>query len=358
MARYLVNQLQLPYLRLVLADSRFFSEQGHPGQKVLAEIVHLSHSSEVPESPQALKNNRFYTLLIQLVGDCIEAERIYDFDFHRQLAEMIAIREAQRQQLKVRSQLFEDSEAGVAQTQVARDAVDQLLESRLMQFDLAEDIDISVLEDVSHVLYKAALMEGVNSIVWKSSVMLLDRLIKSLMPASQVKSRRSFIRQIGKLLPDLREAFEGIGVESAALLQFFKVLESNHTKIIVAVDPTTMDENDELYDEAMAETLSAADLSMVSTHAAAAIQSVAQLAVGTWVNWQRTDSLRRCQVVAYIRHADKYIFTSRSGDKVGELSGAELAHMLDTGDVVILKSGPAFRSALETVIGDIREQGH
>ncbi|CAA0083450.1 Uncharacterised protein [BD1-7 clade bacterium] len=355
--RYLINQLQLPYLRLVLADSGFFAEQGHPAQKLLAEIVNLTHTWQVPKDVMDFHANRFYCLLSDLVRACVEAERIYNFDFHKQLAEFIALREAQRQQMQTRSQWLQDSESEAAHAQAARDAVDALLESRLSLVSLAERVDASVLEDFSNVLYKAALSEGLDSHSWRNAIALLDRLLNSLRPAVDYQSRPQFLRMVRNLLPDLRMSYETIGVEPQAMLEHFKTLEKNHKTIVI--DIVLMNGAEADVDDlqlSVAQPPESADQSSSVAEVTGDTAHDMIFSIGTWLNWQRGDTVRRCQVAAYIKHADKYILTSRSGDRIGDLLGVELHRLVASGDVMVVKSGPAFESSLEHVIGDMREQ--
>ncbi len=86
---------------------------------------------------------------------------------------------------------------------------------------------------------------------------------------------------------------------------------------------------------------------------------VDRLSVGIWVEFQGEDDLTtRCKLAAKINAIDKYIFVNRQGVKVVEKTKMGLAKELRDGTVNFINDGALFSRALESVIGNLRENQH
>lgn len=82
-----------------------------------------------------------------------------------------------------------------------------------------------------------------------------------------------------------------------------------------------------------------------------------QLTVGTWLEMEDAGGNPvRCRLAAYIKPTQKYIFVNRSGVKVAETSLGELAEALSEGSMSVMDDSQLFDRALESVIGDLRQQ--
>jgi len=79
--------------------------------------------------------------------------------------------------------------------------------------------------------------------------------------------------------------------------------------------------------------------------------------VGIWLEFSgetKSQSVR-CKLAAKVNALDKYIFINRQGVKVLEKSRSGLAQELKDRTVKIITDGHLFSRALESVIGDLRE---
>ena len=86
------------------------------------------------------------------------------------------------------------------------------------------------------------------------------------------------------------------------------------------------------------------------------LQQVDSLQVGMWVEFAgEDDSNTRCKLAAKINAIDKFIFVNRQGVKVVEKTKMGLARELRDGTVSIVSDGLLFSRALESVIGNLRD---
>lgn len=86
----------------------------------------------------------------------------------------------------------------------------------------------------------------------------------------------------------------------------------------------------------------------------ATIEMVESLRVGSWLEFHEDGKVVRCKLAALIRVTGKYIFVDRSGIKVADKNKAELLTMAQQGLISMLNDGLLFDRALESVIGNLR----
>ena len=89
------------------------------------------------------------------------------------------------------------------------------------------------------------------------------------------------------------------------------------------------------------------------------ISQVDSLNAGMWVEFAGEEEQNtRCKLAAKINAIDKFIFVNRQGVKVVEKTKNGLAQELKDGTVKIISDGLLFSRALESVIGNLRENSH
>ena len=88
---------------------------------------------------------------------------------------------------------------------------------------------------------------------------------------------------------------------------------------------------------------------------AACIEMIESLRVGSWLEFHDEEKVVRCKLAAVIRVTGKYIFVDRSGIKIADKNKSEILEMAQKGLVNILNDGLLFDRALESVIGNLRD---
>lgn len=88
---------------------------------------------------------------------------------------------------------------------------------------------------------------------------------------------------------------------------------------------------------------------------AASVEMIESLRVGSWLEFHEAGKVVRCKLAALIRVTGKYIFVDRSGIKIADKNKSELLEMAQLGLVNILNDGLLFDRALESVIGNLRD---
>ncbi|MBU3070280.1 DUF1631 domain-containing protein [Aestuariicella sp. G3-2] len=85
-------------------------------------------------------------------------------------------------------------------------------------------------------------------------------------------------------------------------------------------------------------------------------QQIAQLNVGAWLKWQRTETQTvEIKLSVKLQNSDKYIFTDRLGQRIADYSLTQLVELMAQKQITILSQGENFESSLEKVVRGLRK---
>ncbi|MFL0796844.1 MAG: DUF1631 domain-containing protein [Cellvibrionaceae bacterium] len=427
--KQLLGRLQLPLIRVALADKGFFDKDGHPARRLLNEMANMALGWEKEED---LAEDKFYQT-VQGVVESIASHEGEDAEFYtQQLNDLMAFSTREQRRAQVMERRLLDAERGKAQSQEARNVVNIEIEGVLLDATLPEDGESILREAWANVMFLQYLREGPESKAWESTIKTARELVVSLQPPQNREERQKLIKLIPGLLKQLRTGLEEISFNPFDMKELFEKLEKLHltnlraplpekapvaekvtsieqatpdvergsvqkakvaeSKIVVkstveantqeTVDKAVADEAKETANEAtsqkpentipepVAEELENAAvvasseaayedaLGVIADSDLSRYRNLAsQLTVGTWLQMEDAGGNPiRCRLAAYIKPTKKYIFVNRAGVKVAETSLDELAEALAEGSMSVMDDSQLFDRALESVIGDLRQQ--
>lgn len=160
---------------------------------------------------------------------------------------------------------------------------------------------------------------------------------------SMAKSMDSFLDDVDSILDGVTDS-EGLSDKPEPLVQAEAISESHPILESAAEESAVSD--DHVSEPTQREALVADDVS---------IDMIESLRVGSWLEFHEAGKIVRCKLAALIRVTGKYIFVDRSGIKIADKSKTELLEMAQQGMVNILNDGLLFDRALESVIGNLRD---
>src|SRR5690606_22070048 len=131
--------------------------------------------------------------------------------FSELLADFLAFTGDERRRSELLEQRTRDAEEGRAKAEVARQAVEQALNERLLGKTLPEVVVRLLQEAWSKVLLLTCLKHGTQSQQWDDALTTMDELIWSVTPHADEASRAKLLELVPSLLKSLRE-----GLVSAA----------------------------------------------------------------------------------------------------------------------------------------------
>jgi hypothetical protein len=392
----LIGRLQIPMLKVAVQDKTFFSRGSHPARRLLNEIATaaLGWSAQGDEQRDALYQ-RIEQVVQRLLNDFTDDPAI----FSDVLAEFLAFTGDEKRRSELLEQRTRDAEEGRAKAELARQQVEQALNSRLLGKTLPEVVVRLLQEGWSKVLQLTCLKHGAESAEWEAALTVMDDLVWSVEPHESPDDRLRLLELVPSLLKSLRDGLSSAAIDPFVTSEFFSKLEAVHVQVFqrfkreVAEEqavPAEVEQSAEATDEVVAELGQGPLLELPPQEAEVdapamvevveeiillapgesrpqepeaslpdddeALEKVDGLRVGSWVEIQEDEEHKlRCKLAAIIKPTGKYIFVNRTGMKVMEKSRMGLAVEFRRGAIRLLDDALLFDRALESVIGNLRK---
>ncbi len=409
-----ISRLQIPLLKVALADKTFFSHGGHPARRLLNEMASLALGWQESDAGGA-------PLLKQITATVDQVLEAYESDssvFADLLANLVSFSTKEARRAAILEQRIVDAESGKAKSENARNEVNAALEAVVGGAVLPESV-LALLNDAwSNVLLLILLKQGQESAAWKEGLETAGDIVWSVSGLRSAEDRSRLIAVLPGLLKRIRQGLESISYNPFEMQNLLQSLEKLHlaqlslkpssaapktAKQTVSVKPQNkaagepkppmaMDQLESLsqakpaaigntkqkltpsvsatkptpavYKNVALKSKPAVD--EIKTDAAAPVErdeddyylsQVDRLTQGTWFEMvDASQQAFRCRLAAIIKKPGKYIFVNRSGSKVAEMSRASLAQALEEGSLNQLDDGMLFDRALESVIGNLRTE--
>lgn len=408
--KMLISRMQIPIIKVALADKTFFTQKGHVARKLLNEMSTAAIGWQ--GDADSAERDPLYKKIDQIVRTLIN-----DFDtdvsiFNELLVEFNSFLEKERKRVAVLERRTVDAEDGKAKAEIARTTVALELEVRTAELVLTEELNKLVREAWSNVLFVTALKYGYESKEWLGMLETLDELLWSVQQPVSSEQRQKLIKSVPSLLKKLRSGLDTISYNPFEMSTLFKALEAVHLNCIRGKSPVTrkikVDEPEKAAPKDVVNTAQADDQATrehadsAETQAPAAeidadkpasakgepleeitlsgldpfsssamsdslsqdakpapdpyMDEVEKFAQGAWFEMQLDSEERtRCRLAAFIKPTGKYIFVNRNGMKVAEKTQPDLAAMLKEKTLQALDNSMLFDRALETIVSGIRE---
>lgn len=404
----LLSRLQIPLLKVAIADKTFFDHSSHPAKRLLNEMA----TSALGWSPNQSRRDNLFGKIEATVNRICDDPDVNHAVFDEMLMDFLSFVDKEKKQAAVLEKRTLDAEAGKAKAETAREQVASVL-SKLKGVDqLSVPMNSLVHEAWANVMFLIALKDGVDSPQWNSAHSTVRNLVWSLTVDVTSLNRVRLVKLLPELLKRLRSGLESIGHNAYDTGKLFKSLEQEHllqlrgkpaspvapspaqpsaagqqqakqtspSQIDVppAVKPgsgNTLSTNEkgevfvELTDavitprprpeqpsEPPAQASEEASPSASEAEPESQfLEQVDSLSQGSWFELHNGEAPVRCRLAAIIKPVGKYIFVNRNGMKVAEQERKELAHNIAGGKVRLLDNSMLFDRALESVISDLRK---
>lgn len=387
----LIGRMQLPILRVAIADKSFFNRSSHPARRFLNELARATLGWSDHDD---LQRDQLHALLERMVERML-SEQLVDAAFFEQMHDELAgFMRIERRRAERLEQRMRDAEEGRARVDAARDHSARALNAVLAGRSLPVAV-IELLQGTWHqVLQMTFLRESESSAAWREAVATADLLIRSVEPLSAqetAEQRRALgaevyqrvcegMRLIGDehpehslqlvMLPALQEAIltqafpPQPSLEETDAVDVLQVAQALPDEPVVDHQPQSELQQDvpTLTDRVLisAPVLvteePAAELLVEDLPDASAMLWVDELHAGSWFELAEVDGKPslRCKLAAIISFSGKYIFVNRAGMKVAEFTRSSLMQHYVQGSIRLLSDDQLFDRALESVIGNLR----
>jgi len=363
--RALIGRLQIPLLKVALLDNQFFSRKSHPARRLLNRLATTAvdwDEKHGNKDPLYLKVQS----IVQTVLDHFEDDIGL---FGTLLDDLESFLSKEEEQARIRAERSAKVMEGKERLDVAKTTTLEEIEPRLNDEQNLEFVRDFVTNYWKNLLFITCARQGKDSPAWKQTVATMDDLIWSVKPKYTREDRQRLVAMQPSLLTRLREGMERLSIPTTERDDFIAKLIHAHGR--TAVNRSECDQADEVPEDKPAvvkeSTIQKAVANSTSTQKSRkpAPEPVStayepaddfsararQLTTGSWVEFRGSDGKGKRAKLSWISPiTNTYLFTDRSGLKVGNYSIDELALLLRCARARILDSAPLMDRAVSTVL--------
>ncbi|MFO1390205.1 DUF1631 domain-containing protein [Cellvibrio sp.] len=223
----LIGRLQIPMVKVAIADKTFFSKGGHPARRLLNEMAMAAlgwqEASEENQRKDSLYNKMETT--VQTILSDFETDMGI---FNNLLADFRSFLEKDKRRAQILEQRTIDAEDGKAKSERARLQVDAVLNRLTSGHDLPAPAHKLLRDAWGNVLFITCLKQGVESTEWQAGIRTAQQLVWSLTAPMSKENRQGLLKLVPQLLQKLRQGLEDISYSPFETTQLFKQLEALH----------------------------------------------------------------------------------------------------------------------------------
>jgi uncharacterized protein DUF1631 len=355
--RALLARLQIPMIKVAIADKDFFSKKNHPARRLLNNLAKAVTGWDKNSSQDALQKQVESTVNTVLTQFDTNIE-IFD-GLSVQLDQFINNQEQTSQALEQRTA---QTKQGQEDLDMAQHEVETIINQSLAEYSPLPTVAVTLIEDGwRHVLKLKLLQKGKDSKEWNEAVELMQTLIWSVTPKSEASARKQLLESIPNLLRTLRTGLSGASFNQHKMTELFKSLQECHIKClsgnefpadelqnieaIAGISPITEQESIESIPE-----------EQIVLPEEAALERAKNLKIGTWIEVTEEGTSRRIKFSWRSNLTGHCLFVTYQGLKAAELSLSELAQWFQKGQAIVLdQSTPLMDRALKSMMNTVNK---
>ncbi|MCH8543319.1 MAG: DUF1631 domain-containing protein, partial [Alcanivorax sp.] len=384
----LIGRLQIPLLKVAIADKTFFSNDDHAARQLLNVLARAGAQWSPDQGTDDELYQQIEAAVFRILNDYQEDVGLFAI-LLQEFETFFARQSARTQRVEER---VREVEEGRARAETARLAVTEALDQRVAGRELP-DVAVRLLRQAwQQVLYLTHLREGSDSELWARDIKVVDAVVWSVLAHRDQEALNRLKGLSPKLLNSLQAGFERISYDPMESRDLLRGLQGVHEALLSGLDTERVavapeqpavqaeiaaamafpqqggnvagngtDSATDSVTEAEARTPASPDVETLpqlpDDHPQ--VRTMRGLRTGQWVEFAAGDqpgSGQRCKLAANLRGGDKLVFINRRGIKVCEHSAMSLAIALQQGSATLIEEGALFDRALEAVIGDLRSR--
>jgi uncharacterized protein DUF1631 len=407
----LVGRMQIPMLKVAIADKAFFSDKKHPARKMLDTLGEIAVRLPADFSSSSPLFGEMEKIVEELMAGFKDNVEIFDTSREKFQA-LIASEDArQSKETEVAAKRLKEQEDLALAKAVSQNEIRERLKGKAGKVPRFV-VDFLIQHWIKFMLL-VHVKRGKDSDAWKASLQTMDELIWSVEPKEKLEDRKKLATMVPPMLKRMTACLNGAGVDKTVVSRFFDDLMKLHTEIVgkeeepakaapsapaaagapaaasaapakgapaaaPAAPPKAPAKPVELDLDFTAEVvvknpfgggdvavqqLDFTDLPSASPTQARAVAKDAQLTdhlmVGAWIEVKQkgendtvTARPARCSFVSPMKTS--YIFVDRNGTTVLECSRAELARRYRLKEVVDIDEAPLFDRIMTGLVGKMK----
>ncbi len=380
-AKGLIGRLQIPILKVAIADKDLFSNKTHPARLLLDTLGEIAIRLPADFNTDSTLYGHLETILQELITGFKDEVDIFDIVREQLIALMAS--EDQRTEAASReaAERIIQEEAmsvakGVAQAEISTRVQANPLPGSVLEFLIEQWLKLMLIVHVK---------VGPTSGAWKNALEAMDQLIWSVQPKDTPEERRKLATVVPALLKRIGAGLEVAGIEHDVRELFFDELMKTHTRIM----STPMKGKGEApQPQAAKAALSApvsldfkSNITVRNPYGAGEVQVAAldtgadatgfgrgaspdSLKVGDWVEFkeaagkkegeeeERKEQRRPLRLIFISPKRTRYIFADRGEKAYVECTRSEMAFRMRAEEIVVMEAEPKV-PFFERIMGDV-----
>ena len=340
-AKGLIGRLQIPMLKVAIADKEFFSKKTHPARVLLETLGEIAIRLPADFNTASPLFGHLETILQELITGFKDEVDIFDI-VRDQLLALIAREDARvEQESRSATERIIREEA----LEVAKSVAQAEVSARIQAHPLPGPVLEFLVEQWLKLLMAIHVKRGPAGPAWKNAIEAMDQLVWSVQPKESREDRRKLATTVPPLLKRLAAGLKAAGIEAEIRERFFAELMNYHTKILAAPARGK--------DAAPAAPAFTPAVALQNPFGGGAAQeselelpgaSPERLRQGDWVEFKvREGDEEKRQPVRLIfisPRKTRYIFADRGEKDYLECTRAEIARRLRSGEAVVMEEVP------------------
>lgn len=223
----LLGRLQIPMVKVAIADKSFFSKGGHPARRLLNEMAMAALGWQESSEENQRRDSLFNKMdeVVQKILSDFESDMSI---FSSLLTDFRSYLDKDRRRAQILEQRTLDAEDGKAKSERARADVEASLKQVIGSYQLPAPA-LKLLRDAwANVMFITSLKHGTGGDEWQASVKTAEQLVWSLTAPMARDNRQQLLKLVPQLLQQLRQGLESIAYNPFETTQLFKQLEGLH----------------------------------------------------------------------------------------------------------------------------------
>ena len=366
----LIGRLQIPMLKVAIADKSFFAKKTHPARRLLDTFGEVAVRLPAEFTVDAPTFMHLEAIIQHIVDNFQEDHGIFD-SAREQLQGIVAEHD---QQVEVETRVVAQKVEQTENLAVAKTAAEDEVKVRVQAHKLPGAVLEFLVEHWLRYLLVAHAKSGRGGADWKEAIEAMDQLIWSVEPKNTPEERRKLAASVPALVKRIIAGLQALGTADEVREKFFGELMKIHAESIGHKDkdkkapapavgektapqptldftaPVTVKNpygEGEVKVSGLDFTAAPAPNDIKGRKAAMvsllSVEPPANIAMGDWVEFRpkEADAQRRAAKVLFITpKKTKYLFSDRQGKDVIELTRPEIVRRLRTGEAVRLDGPP------------------
>ena len=218
----LLNQLQIPILKVAIVDKEFFTQKQHPARRLLNTLGHASIGWN--DKDEAAQRRRYEKM--EYVVDRVLKEYATDPGLFAELLDGFTAFLAGEEDELIEDKLTEAAAevAPVPSEQLAFEA----MERRLDEIDLPRSVRDFLRGTWQRVLLHVAAQEGVEGETWKRRYQTLEDLLWTMEPKKTREDQRRMAALLPRLLMAIQDGMRGLACTQMEIDEILNALQPIH----------------------------------------------------------------------------------------------------------------------------------